>query len=259
MHPIFLYISHLASCEDWMGRTEDLLEGSRPLPIPRCQSCGSDALGSDGKMIHRPVCVYYKAEGLQLKGLETMSVDGLIVRAAKIAAEAHRSQVRKYTNDPYVFHPMRVAGRITLLFKATPIEIAAAWLHDVLEDSSLNEEDLKDRGMPPSVIAYVKALTNPSKAMPKGTPRATRKATDFEHLARQPVWVRTIKLIDRIDNLMELSWSDKDFMALYCQESRGLAEAIGDAEPELKKELINAIDYFENELTHMQSEERIGG
>lgn len=254
-HPIFLYVNHKETCSSW--GTE---EGGKV-----CKHCGSRAYEQSGKMIHRPVCPFYLAldvdprSGLQsliehdLKG-DLVSVDGFIVRAAKIASEAHHGQTRKYTNDPYIFHPMRVAGRVTLLFKATPIEIAAAWLHDVFEDSAMREKDLADRGMPDSVIAYVRALTNPSKEMPKGVPRATRKATDFEHLAKQSVWVKTIKLIDRIDNLMELSWQDKEFMALYCRESRGLVEALGEVDEDIKKEILNIIDYFEHELSGMQKE-----
>lgn len=267
-NPIFLSISHLTTCKSW-GSLEGLsIHSPEGWEAFQCQYCKSETYEPlSGRLAHYPICRYYQAldtaplksvraeEGNDfLKGLTTMSVDGLIIRACKIASEAHRGQTRRYTGDPYVLHPMRVAGRVMLLISATPVEIAAAWLHDVLEDSKLTEKDLEDRGMPNSVIKLVMALTNPSKSMPEETPRATRKAVDFEHLAKQSPWVKKIKMIDRIDNLTEMSWHDKDFMAIYCQESRGLAEAIGDADEDLKKELISLIDYYENELTTMQKE-----
>lgn len=267
-NPIFLSISHLTTCKSW-GRVERSdVYSAEVWGAIECQFCRSETFETlSGRMLHYPSCRYYEAlyevprqdagtKGTNnfLKGISTMSVDGLIIRACKIASEAHRGQTRKYTGDPYVLHPMRVAGRVMLLISATPVEIAAAWLHDVLEDSKLTEKDLEDRGMPGSVIRTVVALTNPSKSMPDGTPRATRKAVDFEHLAKQSTWVKKIKMIDRIDNLAEMSWQEKDWMAIYCQESRGLAEAIGDADEDLKKELLSLIDYYENELTTLSKE-----
>jgi (p)ppGpp synthase/HD superfamily hydrolase len=58
----------------------------------------------------------------------------LIIKAADLANIAHEGQKRKYNGRPYIEHLMRVAGRVTLLSDSTEEEIAAAWLHDVIED-----------------------------------------------------------------------------------------------------------------------------
>ena len=220
VHPFFMRIEHKESCSTSGPRSI----GRTYLPTPKME-------------------------------IKTMSVDGLIIRACKIASEAHRSQKRRYSNDPYILHPMRVAGRVTLLMNAGPVEIAASWLHDVLEDSGMKEKDLEDRGMPKEVIDYVVALTNPSSRMDKTVPRAQRKVKDIEHLAKQNTWVKKIKLIDRLDNLIELSWDDISFMDLYCQETKLLVDAIGDADKEIADELKALVNFYEEEIDKLNAEE----
>lgn len=230
-------------------------------PVDRCGWCGSTEVNPIFlEIVHQDDCKHLSETPSQpssnnpLLEIKTMSVDGLIIRAAKIASEAHRNQKRKYSGDPYVMHPMRVAGRVILLMSATPIEIAAAWLHDVIEDTQMTEKDLEDRGMPKAVIDYVVALTNPSSRMDKSISRKERKEKDVEHLSKQSVWTKKIKMIDRIDNLTELSFDDASFMALYCQESKVLAEAIGNADENLKGEILSIVGYYESEIMKMATE-----
>lgn len=57
--------------------------------------------------------------------------DDLILRAARLAAVAHNGQMRKWVHlnaDPYISHPMRVAGLVALSLQSTPAMVAAAWL-----------------------------------------------------------------------------------------------------------------------------------
>jgi len=182
-----------------------------------------------------------------------MSVDGVIMRAAKAASEAHRDQKRKYSNDPYIHHPMRVAGRTMLLSGSGPIEVASAWLHDVLEDTPWTQNELSKRGIPDAVIDHVEALTNRSiREEHKAKPREERKAIDRAWLAEQSVWVKKIKMLDRIDNLTEMSFQDWEFMDLYLRETKHLVGAIGMADLDLKNELLGLVDYYDTELTKMQ-------
>ena len=178
---------------------------------------------------------------------EKVPMDGLIIRASKIATEAHRGQWRLYTKDTQVWHPMRVAGRITMLYGATPVEIAAAWLHDTLEDTTMTRKSLEDRGMPNEVIVLVEELTNAS-AGDKTSPRPERKARDLEKLARVSKAAQRIKLVDRLDNLAELSFEDLDFMEMYINESKTLVGAIGHADIQLADEMRKLIAWYEDEV-----------
>lgn len=59
----------------------------------------------------------------------------LILKAAAFARQAHADQRRKYNDRPYIQHPARVAGRVAAHPQVTEAMVAAAFLHDVVEDT----------------------------------------------------------------------------------------------------------------------------
>ena len=65
---------------------------------------------------------------------------------------------------------------------------------------------------------------------------------DRDHLAKAPEYVKIIKLLDRIDNLEDMSGADLKFSELYRAETRLLAEAIGSVDPELSYDMLEAAD-----------------
>lgn len=82
----------------------------------------------------------------------------LIERALRIAALAHKDQVRKEGNTPYIVHPVMVA--LDLKTRGFSDEIvAAALVHDVLEDTDFSEEQLESE-LGSSVMEIVRAVTN---------------------------------------------------------------------------------------------------
>lgn len=162
----------------------------------------------------------------------------IIIRAAQFAAEKHAGQFRKFTGAPYITHPIRVAGRVTMHEQATPELVAAAWLHDVPEDTDATIEDIYAM-FGDKVGMYVNWLTNPSKGSKE--PRHIRKKLDREHAAVAPLTCKIIKLIDRIDNLREIDPTDK-FTALYCRETLLLAPLLRDADESLYEELIGVVN-----------------
>lgn len=149
----------------------------------------------------------------------------LILRAAALADRAHKGVPRKHTGFPYVYHPARVAGRVALLPGATEEMVAAAYLHDVLEDTAISREEIEAETNA-KVGFYVDCMTNKSKGL--NLPRAERKALDRKHLSEVPDEVKLIKAIDRIDNLLEMAGASPNFKKLYAEESLLLADALGD-------------------------------
>ncbi len=77
----------------------------------------------------------------------------LVAVARAIATIAHRGQTDK-SGVAYIGHPERVAARV-----AQPSQIAAAWLHDVIEDCGISAQDLIDAGIPDDVVDAVVLLT----------------------------------------------------------------------------------------------------
>lgn len=162
----------------------------------------------------------------------------IVDKADMVAEAAHRGQVRKYNGEPYIVHPRRVAERVSRVPGATENMIAAAKLHDVLEDTEVDSEALV-MIFGHEITTLVQELTNPSKSMDrKKTTRKERKAVDVAHLKEVSWEAKIIKLCDRIDNLNDMIGADDDFLALYQQESMVLATAIGDANFDLEKELF---------------------
>jgi len=82
----------------------------------------------------------------------------LIEQAKAYATMAHEGQTRKDRKTPYITHPEAVAGMLT----GDDITIAAAWLHDVLEDTCSTEEALRAQ-FPKEVVDIVKLLTRVKK------------------------------------------------------------------------------------------------
>jgi (p)ppGpp synthase/HD superfamily hydrolase len=148
----------------------------------------------------------------------------LILRAAALATRAHEGQKRKYSNLPYITHPARVAGRVGIIPGVTEEMVAAAYLHDVMEDTSITREEIEAETNP-QVGFYVDCMTNKSKG--SDLPRAERKAIDRKHLAEIPAEVKQIKALDRIDNLLDCTGAPVDFKTLYSQESLLLADVLG--------------------------------
>lgn len=147
----------------------------------------------------------------------------IILKAAALAVRAHEGQKRKYNGFPYITHPARVAGRVGILPGATEEMVAAAYLHDVLEDTTVTREEI-EAATNAQVGFYVDCMTNKSKGT--GLPRAERKAMDRRHLSEVPDEVKLIKAIDRMDNLMEMREAPVDFKRLYAEESLLLCDVL---------------------------------
>lgn len=88
-----------------------------------------------------------KESGKNMEGKE------LVAKAIEIAVRAHEGQLGK-TGEPYILHPFRV-----MLNVGGDEAKAAAVLHDVLEDTEMAADDLRDEGIPEKVIHLVKLLT----------------------------------------------------------------------------------------------------
>jgi (p)ppGpp synthase/HD superfamily hydrolase len=95
--------------------------------------------------------------------------DPEVAAAKAIATIAHRSQTDKI-NVPYIEHPRRVAARLD-----EPKHIAAAWLHDTIEDCGITAENLAAAGISNEVINAVVLLTRTEDNEDEGYYEAIRE------------------------------------------------------------------------------------
>ena len=130
------------------------------------------------------------------------------------AAHAAVGQMRKYTDDPYIVHPIRVATTVAK-FGGTDEMIAAAYLHDVVEDTGVSIVDIQDM-FGPAVALIVDGLTDVS--VPEDGNRAVRKAMDRQHSADATYEAQFVKCADIIDNAHDIGDNDPSFNLVYRKE-----------------------------------------
>ena len=154
------------------------------------------------------------------------------VEKAKVfatAAHAAVGQTRKYTGEPYVVHPMEVASIVESV-GGTEAMVAAALLHDVLEDTGVTVDVLEEQ-FGSEVTDLVLWLTDISK--PEDGNRSTRKALDRQHSAAAPAAAQTIKVADLISNSRSIVAHDPGFAKVYLEEKRLLLDLLTRADPTL--------------------------
>ncbi len=129
----------------------------------------------------------------------------ILVRAIELAKKAHHGQERRFTGEAYIMHPARVAMQVSLLSYTTETMIAAAWLHDVLEDTKVTFGDMVMAVGGP-VAGLVKELTFDETNLTK-LDYEQRKQVQNAHVADASYEAKSIKILDRLDNLDDFARS----------------------------------------------------
>lgn len=109
----------------------------------------------------------------------------MLERAIEIAVEAHKGQVDK-AGEIYILHPMRV-----MLYGKTREEKICGILHDVLEDTEITAEQLREEGFDPKILEALQCVT-----------RTDQESYEefIQRISMNPLAVR-VKLADLEDNM----------------------------------------------------------
>lgn len=144
--------------------------------------------------------------------------DSLEEQARRYATQAHADagQRRKYTDEPYIVHPAAVAELVRSVSDDEAM-IAAAWLHDTVEDTSSTLQDIEEH-FGARVAHLVDMLTD--SAQPQAKNRTARKLAHFRHTAEASPEAQTIKLADIIDNTRAIVQFDPNFARVYLVEKQ---------------------------------------
>ncbi|MBM4069559.1 MAG: bifunctional (p)ppGpp synthetase/guanosine-3',5'-bis(diphosphate) 3'-pyrophosphohydrolase [Planctomycetes bacterium] len=122
-----------------------------------------------------------------------------LLEAAAFAARAHRGQLRKDGETPYVSHVFRVCLIVRDLFGIVDQRVlTAALLHDTVEDTTTDFDDIEER-FGKDIARWV-ALLSKDKRLPE----AERERAYMEQLAGAEWEVKVMKLADMFDNLMDM-------------------------------------------------------
>jgi (p)ppGpp synthase/HD superfamily hydrolase len=155
------------------------------------------------------------------------------LEVAEFATEMHEGQVRKYTGEPYIEHPIAVALLVERFLEARGyseevIEYATsvALLHDTVEDTTATFEMIAER-FGREVSEGVWYLTKTPAFVGN---RAYRKTLCAARLARAPEVIRIIKTCDMFHNNLSIEEFDPTFWRTFSAETTALLEAMGTEE-----------------------------
>lgn len=159
----------------------------------------------------------------------------LILNAASFAADKHRRQRRKDAEaSPYINHPLALAD---ILAREGGVEdptvIAAALLHDTVEDTETSIEEIETR-FGKRVASIVAEVTDD-----KSLPKEERKRLQVVKSASKSPGAKLVKLADKTANLRDLvemppaNWSDER-RTQYFEWAREVVEGLRGCNPALE-------------------------
>lgn len=135
---------------------------------------------------------------------------------------AHCSQRRKYEDAPYVVHCERVARTVAEYTDDVNVN-AAAFMHDVLEDTDVTAEEMR-RVFGKAITDLVLEVTDVSRS--SDGKRAVRKEKDKDHVAKSSPAGATLRLADIIDNSLGIATHDKGFAPVYLREAEAVLKVL---------------------------------
>lgn len=136
---------------------------------------------------------------------QTLSEDDkkLIRKAFDVAVEAHRPQRRK-SGEAYIFHPIAVAKIVASEIGLGATSIAAALMHDVVEDTDITVEQIEE-WFNPKIAKIVEGLTK--MALLEPDPHISMQAENYRKMLltlNDDVRVILIKIADRLHNMQTM-------------------------------------------------------
>ena len=177
-----------------------------------------------------------------------------LIHIENFAKLAHSGQLRKYTKDDYIIHPMAVAKLVKAIGGNFEM-VAAALLHDVIEDTPVTSNELliflhsdKVGITPAQAISIHKLVVDLTDIYTKENfphlNRKARKQLEAERLGNVSGLAQTIKYCDLYDNTKSITEHDPGFAKTYMAEKAILIQHMqGGNSGMRKKSLDNLIDY----------------
>jgi len=183
-------------------------------------------------------------------------MEAILEKIRNYADTAHGTQMRKYTPERYIVHPVRVMENIRDYNADLPM-LAAALLHDVLEDTPVK---------PGEMLTFLQTVMSPADA--ERTLELVIEMTDVYVHEDYPQWNRkvrkmhkqdrialtspdaqTIKYADIIDNCREITKHDRNFAPRFLKECLANLRVADKGNPQLYSK---AFEMVEGELRSLK-------
>lgn len=129
-----------------------------------------------------------------------------VIKAIEFAAESHANQKRKGKNQtPYINHPIKVVSMLAKYGESDPDLLAAAALHDVIEDTASGKAAMDTLAnqikntFGEKVLGIVREVSDD-----KSLPYEERKRLQIVHTSTLSSSAKKIKIADKISNILDL-------------------------------------------------------
>ncbi|MBO9153067.1 HD domain-containing protein [Chitinophaga sp. GCM10012297] len=168
-------------------------------------------------------------------------MDKILQAVRDFADKAHGNQTRKYSPERYIVHPIRVMETVRE-YSSDMAMLAAALLHDVVEDTPVSSRELldflesvMDHDTANLVLRYVTELTDVfTKAAYPRLNRRARKTRELMRLASTSPQSQTIKYADILDNAKDVVEHDPDFAKVFLKEYRAVLKTCDKGNEDLR-------------------------
>lgn len=178
-----------------------------------------------------------------------MSETEIVDYIRSYADRAHGNQVRKYTGERYIGHPIRVMETVGEYCDETAVR-AAALLHDVLEDTPVTSVEMEvalrevmDADRARKTVRLVIELTD--IFIKKNYPdlhRRARKEREAARLSAVSSEAQSIKYADIIDNVTDIVRQDADFATVFVREAKKMLTVMKAGHPRLRERAMSLVD-----------------
>lgn len=184
-------------------------------------------------------------------------MDAVLETVKEYADKAHGNQKRKYSPDRYIVHPVRVMEICQRYTERLPL-LAAALLHDVLEDTPVTKDEMhrflltvmNDAEAKETTQLVVELTDVYTKAAHPRWNRKKRKGKESERIQKTSGDSQTVKYADIIDNCREIVEHDADFAKVFLRECKSLLRVMPKGEEVLYQEAKETVDRCLQKLLH---------
>lgn len=174
----------------------------------------------------------------------------ILEQVKQFAEKAHGDQQRKFEPEPYIVHLVRVMKLTKEYTQDIPV-LAAALLHDVLEDTPVSSGQINDFLIPlmgeKDTRRTLKLVTELTDVYVKDNypqwNRRKRKQKEAQRLGQVSSAGQTIKYADIIDNSTTIAKAEDNFVKVYLTECRALLKEMKNGNPQLYERAIDTVDH----------------
>lgn len=173
----------------------------------------------------------------------------MLESAINIAQKYHKGQIRKFKNEPYIYHPIAVAEIVALHKESKNINdlLKSAICHDLLEDTNISYIELEDT-IGKLAASIVKEMTNDINKLKK----KEKSIYLLDKMISMTSYALVIKLADRFHNITDLEFVPKQFKVRYMDETFYIINNLIKERPYISNTHFKLIAQIDNKLNSLK-------